>query len=75
MAIYTDGSGETVSKLLWYGPSALCCLLQLLPGASPQADMDRALGASNLKSQLDLSAESAMLYQMSGAKPQERSNE
>jgi hypothetical protein len=36
---------EVVSKQIWSGLSALCRLLQLLPGASPQADIGRAFGA------------------------------
>jgi len=34
--------------------------LQIFPGASPQADIERALGASNSLFELDLSAVSAM---------------
>jgi hypothetical protein len=35
--------------------------LRLFPGASPQADIERALGASNSLFQLDLGANSAAL--------------
>ena len=35
---------EAVSKLVWSGLSALDLLFRFLPGASPQADIDRAFG-------------------------------
>jgi len=35
---------ETVSKLAWSGLSALDSLSRFIPGALPQADIDRAFG-------------------------------
>jgi hypothetical protein len=41
---FEGGSKEPVSKLAWSGLSALDSLSRFIPGALPQADIDRAFG-------------------------------
>jgi hypothetical protein len=64
------GSLEDVSKPAWIGLSALDSSFRLLPGALPQADIERAFGPLILWSRINLSAEGAIPYQP-GATPQE----
>jgi hypothetical protein len=64
------GGLEILSRLAWDGLSALDSLFRFNPGASPQADIDRAFGPLMLWFRNNLSAKGAMPYQP-GAKPQE----
>ena len=57
------GAEEAVSKLELGGPSALLFLFQSLPGALPQAGMDRAFGALNPIIKQHLKRRRRALYQ------------